>query len=244
MTHEAHSTVLRHLGVAGLSAGLLLAMAVAGAGCRGQTSDKPPRQFLPDLDDQMRWNPQYETEFFADGRVMRPLVPGTVPYGRWDGTDRGQAWGERFRLERAAFLAEDDRLFRGKDESGEYVETIPMPVDRDMVTLGREKFDIYCSACHGYMGDGKGLVGERWAYPLPNFHDEKYKDRSQQTGKDGYMFETLRNGLVEPNTGARLMPAYDRAIDPYEAWAVVSYIRALQAAGPRVEPAANNEGQQ
>lgn len=218
--------------------GMVVAVAASSSGmpgCRRQTSDKPPRQFLPDLDDQMRWNPQSESPFFADGRTMREPVPGTVPYGRWDGVHGEHEWDESFRVQRTLFLKEDKKVFSGvesidADGNPVYRLRIPMSVDRAMVERGRDRYTIYCTPCHGYLGDGKGLVGQRWAYALPSFHDEKYKDPAQK-GRDGLIFHTIRNGVVGP-TGAQLMPSYARAINEYDAWAIVAYVRALQKAAP------------
>ncbi|MEL7240373.1 MAG: hypothetical protein AAGK78_16055, partial [Planctomycetota bacterium] len=64
---------------------MMLAVASAAgllAGCRGERTDKPPRQLFPDMDDQPRFKVQRGTEFFTDGRTMRPVVEGTVPFGR------------------------------------------------------------------------------------------------------------------------------------------------------------------
>ena len=47
---------------------ILAGLALAGgllSGCRGDRSDKPPRQFFPDLDDSPKFKPQTKSEFFA-----------------------------------------------------------------------------------------------------------------------------------------------------------------------------------
>src|SRR3954470_16726593 len=78
---NTHTTTWR----AGTGAALALALLGAGlAGCRGDREEKPPRQFFPDMDDQPKWKPQSQSEFFVDGRTMRKPVAGTVPFGRND----------------------------------------------------------------------------------------------------------------------------------------------------------------
>lgn len=215
----------------------LVALAIAPlamSGCRGDRSDKPPRQFFPDMDDSPKFKPQSESEFFADGRAMRPAVEGTVAFGASPRADEAS---------REGYLAEDDAIYRGVDSTGQFVARIPaaITVDRAFLLKGQEKFNIYCAACHNYDGHGKGTVGAQWSYALPNFHDAKYfpgamedvadpvtkvsSKRIAKTGLDGYIFSTIRNGV---ENGAK-MPPYGHALKPMDAWAVVAYFRALQA---------------
>lgn len=205
----------------------------AMTGCRGDRSEKPPRQFFPDLDDQPKWSPQSETEFFADGRAMRKPVSGTVPFGRVSYVSNAE-WSVYQAKERADFLKADDRSYLGKNPDGTYVEKIPVEVTQSMIEHGRNRYNIYCVACHGYSGDGKGMVGEQWSAPLPSYHDEKYKkpdakDPKIELWKDGYLFHTARWGVPGATPEADLkMPGYAHALDERDAWAIVAFIRALQ----------------
>lgn len=230
MTPRSSSSV----NVPRLAATLITALgATMLPGCRGDRSEKPPRQFFPDLDDQPRWKPQTQTEFFADGRSMRQPVKGTVPFGRVSYVSQAE-WGEYQARDRADFLKEDDRYYLGKNADGTYVEKIPTQVTRQLIERGRARYNIYCVTCHGYAGDGKGMVGNQWSYALPNYHDEKYKkpdpkDPKIEIWKDGYIFHTARWGVpgVTPDADLK-MPGYAHAIDEHDAWAIVAYIRALQ----------------
>ncbi len=235
---------------------LLLASGLAA--CRGERSDKPPRQFLPDMDDSPKFKPQTEASFFQDGRTLRKPVAGTVPFGyTMDALDVGRGWT----------VADDPAVFEGldpakpKDATGRpaYQPVVPEGVFErvmadaaargqkltraevldHMLDRGQERFNIYCSACHGYQGEGGGeingvayggLVGQRWGYAVPSYHDAKYKDRAVYTGQDGYLFSVIRHGV--PNTvegAAPKMPSYADKINVPDAWAVVLYLRALQA---------------
>lgn len=213
-----------------LAAGALaLGAALPMTGCRGDRSDNPPRQFFPDMDDQPRWKPQSESQFYADGRTMRQPVDGTVPFGTTY-VISDDPWALPFNRKRDEFLAERYDIYDGTDDMGEFVTTIPVKVDADLMALGRKKFEIYCAACHGYNGEGSdpanaptrgSMVGRRWSIPVPNLHDPKYLTGGE-FGADGYIFTVARKGV-------RTMPPYGHALDTHDAWAVVAYVRALQA---------------
>lgn len=222
-THPARASA----GALLAAAGAMALLAAPMTGCRGDRSDKPPRQFFPGMDDNPRWDPQETTPFFADGRVMRPSVEGTVAFGR-SSVVTDQDWAEAYRLERAMLLKEDTRIFRAMDADGSTVRDIPVPVDQALLDLGAKKFQVYCAACHGYNGDGKGMVGQMWSYPLPNLHDDKYFDKNEPTGTDGHLWNIARYGKYDEQ-GVQRMPGYEHALDEVEAWGVVAYIRALQA---------------
>ncbi|MEM9065259.1 MAG: cytochrome c [Planctomycetota bacterium] len=210
---------------------LIPAVAVAGlAGCRGDRSDAPPRQFLPGMDDQPRWSAQGQSEFFEDGRMQRPNVPGTIAFGRSSELpiegEQPADWVEHVNSIRSDLLREDDAIYRGVDTNGNPLQTMPVEVTLDMLEHGQERFNIYCAVCHGYLGDGNGTVGGKWSYALPTFHDDKYKPGGE-LGQDGHIWDIALNGLYDAQ-GVQKMPGYSHALSERDAWAVVAYIRALQ----------------
>jgi len=233
MPTGGHSTrIARPLALARPAVVLALASVLAAAplGCRGDRSDKRPRQFFPDMDDSPKFKPQTRTDFFADGRAARPPVDGTVAFGPFpfaSQTVGTREWSGAFLAERADALGTDSVRVVGLTASGQYVERIPIAVDASLLERGAERFNIYCAACHGYGGDGQGAVGVRWAAPVPSFLDPKYADASLDTGKDGYLFHIARNGLQHPD-GRYRMPGYGHALSVRDTWAVVAHIRALQ----------------
>ena len=234
-----------------------------GAGltaCRAERSEDPPRQFLPDMDDSPKFKPQTQSDFFEDGRSMRLPVAGTVAFGySTDAGAAGRAWS----------VADEPSIFEGIDASKPVDATTKRPayqavvpegvfermiadaaaygrtlsraeVVDHMLDRGQERFNIFCSACHGYQGEGGGglsdgkayggLVGRRWMSPVPSYHDAKYKDRAVYTGQDGYMFNVIRHGVPNAIAGAApKMPPYADKISVPDSWAVVLYVRALQA---------------
>jgi mono/diheme cytochrome c family protein len=216
----------------GCSAMALLAGLAPLGGCRGDRSDKPPRQFFPDMDDQPRWKPQSQSEFFADGRTMRLPPAHTVPFGR-SSTVSDEPWAAKDNEARSEFLRANYEKYDGTDEMAEYVTEIPVPVTMAMLERGRERFNIYCAVCHGYNAEGAqagdntkgGMVGRLWSIPVPSFHDPKYFEGGER-GQAGYLFAVAQNGVV--NAGVQTMPGYGHALDANDTWAVVSYVRALQ----------------
>lgn len=224
------------------------------SGCRHERSDKRPREFFPGMDDQPKYLAQAESHFFDDGRTMRKPVTGTVAFGRREALSYGgapddlAASAHAVALERADLLRDDDRVYKGINPDGSYLLKTPIraleglegineedPIDpavvRRLVERGQDRFNIFCTVCHGQLGDGKGMVGVRWAYPLPNFHDPAYQPGAAK-GQDGYIFHVIRNGLAnQPGAKPALrMPSYATQISERDAWAIVLYFRALQEA--------------
>lgn len=213
----------------------LTAAAVSVGGCRGDRSSEPPRQFFPDMDLQPKVKPQSELPFFEDGKSTRPLVENTVPWGATahdPGMIADAEWGDFVREDRARALKADRTFSFGLaspegDAEPVYVDFMPVEVDAALMARGRERFDIYCSVCHGYTGRGDGMVGKAWSYPPANLLTNLYRDRATPQGKDGYLFHIIREGLWNED-GTNRMPSYAHAVSEADAWAIVAYVRALQ----------------
>jgi mono/diheme cytochrome c family protein len=221
---------------------LLLALVPPGliALSRSRPSPVPPLHPILDMVRQPRFNPQAVNAMFADGRAMRPLVPGAE--ARQDLLLPIEVLNDpslpRFVDGRAAPLAPADaaqyeRLTQGTqrkpDGTREFVTRVPMPVSMDLVRRGRERFNIYCAPCHGAGGYGDGMVARRaaemqaagadtaaaWTAPT-NYHSKDLRARAV-----GNLFNTITNGI-------RTMPAYDKQISIFDRWAIVVYVKALQ----------------
>lgn len=163
------------------AAGSAFALAAVGtllvcglAACREERTDETPHQFLPDMDDSPKFKPQTETEFFADGRAMRPAVKGTIAYGdsmrtddlsrakyrreapsMWDGIDPdGKPLAEGEQAYIARMPREALAQFRAvRADTGTMYETDGAAM-RAMLERGHERFNIYCAVCHGFKGEG------------------------------------------------------------------------------------------
>lgn len=255
-THSAHPSARRAAAVAALASSAVLGFTMGG--CQRERSDDPPRQFLPDMDDSPKLKPQTEAAFFADGRAMRPAVNGAVPFGGSARVDDGDRSGFA-KLDVAVYEGIDVAGKPLAEGEPAYLKTIPAsavqafgehwnarganlanPAETlaKMVERGQERFNIYCAPCHGYHGEGGdptngtgGVVGRRWRYLVPSYHDPKYLDRAVKTGQDGYIFHVIRNGVpaATPDLPNK-MPAYADKVNELDAWAIVMYVRTLQAA--------------
>ncbi len=104
-----------------------------------------------------------------------------------------------------------------------WIDKLPIEVNETTMALGKQKFETYCSACHGYAGFGDGLVHKRadslaqgyWLAPT-SLHVDKV--RTQPVGQ---IFHTITKGQGK-------MASYASSLNPKERWAVVLYVRALQ----------------
>ncbi len=171
------------------------------ARARSRTSEVTRLQLIWDMDQQPKFRTQSVNPLFADGRAMRPQVPGTVARGE------GMI---------------DSHLHRGLI-NGQWAKTNALPLTEALLSRGQQRFNIYCAQCHGMDGYGSGPVAVRaerlqegtWVAPL-SMHDQVVKDR-----EDGHIFNTITNGI-------RTMPAYGDQIKVEDRWAIVAYIRALE----------------
>ncbi len=212
------------------AASLLLASGMTA--CRGERTDKPPRQFLPDMDDQPRFNPQSQTQFFENGRTMRVPVEGTVAFGYTAALFETE-WNQTNLEKRDMLLKDESDIYFGTNADGTPVDRIPVEVSPELLVRGAERFGIYCSACHGFGGEGAtpnagGMAGRKWSAPVPGLLAEQFQ-RGGDKGADGYLFGVIRNGFWGPD-GANRMPGYSHAVDELDAWAIVAHLRVLQQA--------------
>jgi mono/diheme cytochrome c family protein len=143
---------------------------------------------------QPRYDPLEPSDFFSDGMSARPRLPGTVARGEIDVN---------------SFLASGK--INGAEGDG-----FPFTVTPAVMNRGQERFNIYCSECHGRVGDGNGMIPSRGFRRPPSFHTEALR-----TAKTGHFFDVMTNGF-----GA--MPPYAVQVPPSDRWAIVAYIRALQ----------------
>jgi mono/diheme cytochrome c family protein len=163
-----------------------------------------------DMARQPQYRPLAPSDFFADGRSARPVVPGTVA--------RGQ-------------LRIDSALYTGRDEKGELVTEFPFAMTTEVLQRGKERFTIFCSVCHGLTGQGDGRIVQRGFTKPPSYTKDKSRYYSLRDGPEkapmlidvpvGHFFDVISNGF-----GA--MPDYATQVPVKDRWAIAGYVRTLQ----------------
>lgn len=144
--------------------------------------------------DQARYEPLDAAPYFADGAVARPLVEGTVS------RERGGV---------------DPAFYTGQGPDGLLTE-LPIELTSDVLLRGQERYDIFCSVCHNYNGNGRGMIVQKGAVQPTSFHEQRLLDAPV-----GYYFNAMTNGF------GRMFP-YASRIPPEDRWAIAAYIKALQ----------------
>lgn len=136
-----------------------------------------------DMQDQPRFKPLAQSDFYTDLRSARPQVEGTMA--------RGQ-------------LHEDEYFYSGKigNNPGDFM---PFPVTEDVLERGRQRFNIYCSPCHSRMGDGNGMIVQRGLRRPPSYHTERLRKAPL-----GYFFDVMSHGFGAMSDYAAQIPARDR----------------------------------
>jgi mono/diheme cytochrome c family protein len=196
------------------------------------------------MSNQPKYEPLEPSSFFDNATSARPLVEGTVPRGflredtllytgRSDagssaspGSSSGQV---RPGLAYGGIVSEGATLpprlnppmpaapLPGGKIAPGYANTFPFPITPEALDRGQERFNIHCSPCHDRLGTGNGMVVQRGYRRPPSFHTERLRQAPV-----GYFFDVITNGF-----GA--MPDYSAQVVPSDRWAVIAYIRALQA---------------
>jgi mono/diheme cytochrome c family protein len=169
------------------------------------------------MQDQPKMKPFRGTSFFGDGLSARPPVQGTIARG---------------------FLRTDTELFTGKKSKSaapaatasatnpfvDDTDTFPFPITKETVLRGKERFEIFCSVCHGLTGNGDGMIVRRGFRRAASFHDDRLRQAPV-----GHFFDAITNGW-----GA--MPSYSAQIPVQDRWAIIAYVRALQLSQQKAQP--------
>jgi mono/diheme cytochrome c family protein len=191
---------------------LLFAVAIFTAGCRR------------DMQDQPKMKPYRATSFFEDGLSGRQPVDGTIPRG-YLRTDTALYTGKKTKLGTAANAAPNPQTpaaATGQNPYPDDIEIFPLPITKDIVEWGRQRYDIFCAVCHGKTGNGDGMIARRGFRRAASFHDDRLRQAPV-----GHFFDAITNGW-----GA--MPSYATQIPVQDRWAIIAYVRALQLSKTQV----------
>jgi hypothetical protein len=136
-----------------------------------------------DMNDQPKMKPLRGTEFFANGRSARPVVPDTVA--------RGQ-------------LRTNEHFSTGRVD-GKLATNFPVAVTPGLLARGRERYDIFCAPCHDRIGGGNGMIVQR-GFKAPNtFHSDRLRGEPV-----GYFYDVIANGFGMMASYAAQVPPEDR----------------------------------
>jgi mono/diheme cytochrome c family protein len=164
----------------------VLALTIAGAGLAACRQD---------MHDAPRYEPLEASAFFSDAQSARMPVANTVS--------------------RNPLADTDELLYTGK-VNGVLANEFPMPVTAAVLARGHERYDIFCSPCHGRTGRGDGMIVQRGMRQPPSFMVDRLRNAAA-----GYFFDVMTHGFGAMQDYAAQIPVEDR-------WAIVAYERALQ----------------
>jgi cytochrome c553 len=180
-----------------------LLAAAALSGCHG------------DMWNQPRYKAFSRNDSFADGMAMRLPVEGTFAY---DGARR--EWlhplYEKLTGEVSVPSKSDAAFYTGKVDGQELATNYFTQLTPELLNRGRERYEISCAACHGYTGEGGGIIVQRGFPEAQSLHIDRLREIN-----DGYLFDVITNGFGR-------MYSYAARVAPEDRWAIIAYIRALQ----------------
>ena len=170
-----------------------------------------------DMQDQPRYKAYKKSDFFSDKRASRDPVEGTVA--------RGQLHDNK-----AFYTGKIDNpnpnapVTTTTDATGNTlvssfpndIDEFPVPVTKELIDRGQDRFNIYCIVCHGPLGNGDGMIVRRGFPKPPTYHDDRLRNAPV-----GHFFDVMTNGWGKMNP-------YAYQVQPADRWAIVAYIRALQ----------------
>jgi mono/diheme cytochrome c family protein len=178
------------------------------------------------MQDQPKMKPFRSSPFFRDGLSTRPPVEGTIARGYLK-TDTEFYTGKKAGKPATTGATQTPAgpqpsgasaapALQGAAAYPDDVEVFPIAVTPQVVERGKQRYEIFCSACHGYTGNGDGMIVRRGFRRAASFNDDRLRQAPV-----GHFFDAVTNGWG-------VMPSYAPQIPPEDRWAIIAYIRALQ----------------
>lgn len=170
-----------------------------------------------DMQDQPRYKAYKQSDFFGDKRASRDLPNGTIPRGELR-SDKAFYTGKKENAD------PNVQVQTTTDASGNTlissfpndIEEFPVPVTKELLDRGEQRYKVFCTVCHGVVGNGDGMIVRRGFSKPPTYNDDRLRNAPV-----GHFFDVITNGQGKMNSYASQIPVADR-------WAIVAYIRALQ----------------
>lgn len=92
----------------------------------------------------------------------------------------------------------------------------PPPVDAALLERGRQRYEVFCTPCHGLTGEGDGMIVQRGFPAPPSYHEPRLRAAPAR-----YFVDVMTKGYG-------VMYSYAARVEPRDRWAIAAYIRALQ----------------
>jgi hypothetical protein len=220
-------TRLKHLKWAKLSAALVVALSLTA--CQQRMAKQPA------------YRPLTTTDFYSDGRSSRPLEEGVVHRNQILDSDplaSGLSTAGK-QPQTVEYLDAEGKKTVTKTSPGipnkteNFVNEFPFQLTSEDLQRGKQRYTIYCTPCHGTMGDGKGKIWERGFFlsntslTVPNYHNENSRGFGFYNQKIalrdvpvGYIYEVISKGFGG-------MPDHASQINVADRWRIAAYIKAL-----------------
>jgi mono/diheme cytochrome c family protein len=184
-----------------------IGLVIGIAGLRGHLSRKPPIEIIPDMNRQFKLRPETADSFFTNDHTSQLPPPGTVARGQPIQTDNGPVYAYENSPVNTGYVT----------GTTNFVATNPLRVTPQLLRHGRVQFQIFCTPCHGPLGDGNGITKKLGdMLTVADLHDKNIVDMP-----DGEIFNIITHGK---NT----MAAYGPTVPVKDRWAIIAYLRVLQ----------------
>ena len=185
-----------------------------------------------DMQDQPKIKPLRGSTFFGNGLASRQPIQGTIPRGYlrddnpefYTGKKAGARTATTTPVQQQTAGTPQQTANANSQNAGaqqnsfpDDVVDFPIPITKEVVERGRSRFNIFCSACHGMTGNGDGMIVRRGFRRAASLNDDRLRQAPV-----GHFFDAITNGW-----GA--MPSYASQVPVQDRWAIIAYIRALQA---------------
>lgn len=144
--------------------------------------------------DQPAYRPLESSDFYEDGMSSRKPVAGTIARGH---------------------LRDESLLYTGRT-GGAPSALYPFEITRAGLERGRERYEIFCTPCHGQTGQGDGMIVRRGYRRPPSYHTDRLRELPA-----GHFFDVMTNGFG-------VMPSYAAQVPVRDRWLIAAYIRTLQ----------------
>lgn len=177
--------------------------------------------------DQPSIRPYQTSSFFSDKQASRQLIAGTIARGHLKIDQHlftGQKDPESKDFAQTAGLVANAAANNWSTLGSSvivplsyHVTKFPFPVTKEVLNHGRNRYMIYCVVCHDPLGSGRGMIPARGYTLPPSFHNDRLRKVAV-----GHLFQVISKGYGS-------MPSYKGQITARDRWAIISYVRALQA---------------